>query len=107
VRIADPIRLAWTPADTDDDKVFRIDKGLAKRSVQVSLSAGATLEYSIQYTCSPEEDLEAATVVWTDSAVTGEAGNVVLTQDFPATGIKIDITAYTDGTVTVDILQTG
>lgn len=72
------------------------------------VAAGATLTYSVEYTF---DDVQAsgynpATGVW--NSVTGMGAQTADTTgslSFPVTGVRLNVTAWTAGSVTLTVLQ--
>lgn len=79
-------------------------------SFSVQLAPGSTLTYSVQHTF---DDVFAPTfspdtATWFDNDViaaktANEDGNYA----FPVTAIRLNITAFTSGTATITVIQTG
>ena len=73
-----------------------------------SLTAGATLTYSIQHTF---DDVYApgynpATGTWFDhTTLTARTTNSTSSYDAPVVAVRVNVTAYTSGTLTVVFLQ--
>lgn len=78
--------------------------------IGVAVSAGATLTYSVQHTF---DDVNAAgfdpsTAVWYTNSALG-AKNTTLDGNyaFPVTAVRLNVTAYTSGSVTMTLVQAG
>ena len=78
--------------------------------VAVALSAGATLTYTVQHTVDDvfAPGFNPATATWyphaTLAAKTASSdGNYVI----PVTGIRLNVTAYTNGSATMTLVQAG
>ena len=75
-----------------------------------ALSAGASLTYKVQYTY---DDVQAAafnpnTATWFDHATlaaktASSDGNITV----PVSALRLNVTAYTSGTVTMTVIQAG
>ena len=71
------------------------------------ISAGAVLTYKVQHTF---DDIlnPAVTPTWFDhSSVTGQTANKDGNYAFPVTAVRLTVTAYTSGNVTLTLLQQG
>ena len=75
-----------------------------------ALSAGASLTYKVQYTYDDVFDnaFNPSTATWYDHATlaaktTSSDGNIIV----PVTAVRLNVTAYTSGTVTMTVLQSG
>ena len=76
----------------------------------VAVSSGASLTYTVQHTFDDVQspDFDPATATWfphaTLAAKTASAdGNYA----YPITGIRLNVTAYTSGSVTLTVIQSG
>jgi hypothetical protein len=105
-----PIRVAVSSATTS--AVIPLDQYISpfNVSVGVTLSAGANLTYKVQYTF---DDVFAAafnpsTATWFDHAtITGKTASFDGNFAFPVTGIRLNVTPYTSGTATMNVVQAG
>lgn len=71
------------------------------------ISAGAVLTYKIQHTFDPIFSPDyTGTATWFDhSTVTGKTANQDGNYAFPIMAMRLNVTAYTSGNVTVTVLQ--
>ena len=105
-----PIRVAVSSATTS--QVVPLDQYISPENVTiaVTLSAGANLTYKVQYTF---DDVFApafspATATWFDHAtITGKTASFDGNFAFPVTGVRLNVTPYTSGTATMNVLQAG
>ena len=105
-----PIRVAVSSATTS--QVVPLDQYISPENVSVAvvLSAGASLTYKVQYTF---DDVFAAnfspsTAAWFDHAtLVGKTASADGNFAFPVTGIRLNVTPYTSGTATMNVLQAG
>lgn len=78
--------------------------------IGVAVSAGATLTYSVQHTF---DDVNAAgfdpsTAVWyTNSALGAKQTTLDGNYAFPVTAVRLNVTSYTSGSVTMTLVQAG
>lgn len=79
-------------------------------SLGCGLSAGASLTYKVQYTYDNVQDpaFSPATATWYDHATlvaktTTSDGNIA----FPVTAVRLNVTLWTSGTVTLAVIQAG
>jgi hypothetical protein len=108
--MARPIRVTVGSATTSN--VIPLDNYSPTFNIGIgcALSAGASLTYKLQYTY---DDVQAAafspaTAVWFDHATlvsktTSSDGNIVV----PVTAVRLNVTPYTSGTVTMTVIQAG
>ena len=79
-------------------------------SIGVSLSGGSTLTYSVQHTF---DDVQApgfdpTTATWfTNSGLSAKTTSLDGNYAFPVTAIRLNVTAYTSGTATMTVIQSG
>lgn len=76
----------------------------------VTLSAGATLTYKVQHTFDDvfASGFDPSTAAWFDHAtVTGKTASTDGNYAFPVSAIRLNVTAYTGGTATMNVLQAG
>ncbi len=78
-----------------------------KVALGVVLSAGATLTYSVEHTFDDIQDSSVTPTWFTNdglSALTVSAdGNIA----FPVKACRLNVTAFTDGTATLTVIQSG
>lgn len=82
----------------------------ANISISVTLSAGASLTYTVEHTFDDvfANTFNPATATWFPNAtVAGETANQDGNYAFPVTAIRLNVTAYTSGSATLTIIQTG
>lgn len=76
-------------------------------AIAVILTSGATLTYAAQHTLDDVQDSSSALNWLTNDGLTGKTasddGNVA----FPVRGVRLIITAFTDGTATATFIQSG
>ena len=109
--MAQPIRVTLGSATTSN--VIPLDNYRTPFNVGIGcvLSAGASLTYKVQYTY---DDVQASTfspstATWFDHATLAPAktttsdGNIIV----PVTAIRLNVTAWTSGTVTMTVIQAG
>ena len=105
-----PIRV--TVGAQDVSKVIPLDtyQDPFNVSIGVSLSGGATLTYSVQHTF---DDVQAAgfdptTATWfSNSGLSAKTTSLDGNYAFPVTAIRLNVTAYTSGTATMTVIQSG
>lgn len=79
-------------------------------SIGVTLSAGATLTYKVQHTFDDvfAAGFDPATATWFDHAsLTAKTASADGNYAFPVSAIRLNVTAYTSGTATMNVLQAG
>ena len=108
--MARPIRVTVGSATTSG--VIPLDNYRTPFNVGIgcALSAGASLTYKVEYTY---DDVQAstfnpATATWFDHATlaaktTSADGNIVV----PVSAVRLNVTAYTAGSVTMTLIQAG
>lgn len=76
---------------------------------QVSMAAvvNGTLTYDIEHTLDNVLDNTITPTAFKNSTMVGQAGNKDGNYAFPVSAIRINVTAYTSGSVTLTILQSG
>lgn len=78
--------------------------------VGVVVAAGSTLTYSVQHTFDDvwDPDFDASTATWfTNSALGSKQTTLDGNYAFPVTAIRLNVTAYTSGSVTMTAVQAG
>lgn len=71
------------------------------------ISGGATLTYKVQHTF---DDIwnSAVTPTWFDNAsITGKTTSFDGNYAYPVTAVRLTVTAYTSGSVTMTVIQSG
>jgi archaellum component FlaF (FlaF/FlaG flagellin family) len=105
-----PIRVSVSSATTS--QVIPLDQYISpfNVSIGVALSAGASLTYKIQHTFDDvfSTSFNPATATWFDHATlvsktASSDGNYA----FPVSAIRINVTPYTSGTATLNVMQAG
>lgn len=108
--MARPVRVTVGSATTSN--VIPLDNYRTPFNVGIgcALSAGASLTYKVQYTYDDVQDpaFNAATATWFDHATlaaktTSSDGNIVV----PVTALRLNVTLWTSGTVTMTVIQAG
>jgi len=105
-----PIRVSVGSATTSaaiplDQYISPFNVGLA-----VTLSAGAGLTYKVQYTFDDvfAPTFSPATATWFDHAtITGKTASFDGNFAFPVTACRLNVTPYTSGTATLNVIQAG
>ena len=85
-----------------------LDRNPFNTAAYVLLSAGATLTYSVEYTSTANPNTVGSPDVFTVpslEAIVDTQGNEPFIA--PCTGIRLNVTAYTDGTATLRVIQAG
>ncbi len=105
-----PIRVAVGSATTS--AVIPLDQYISpfNVSVGVTLTAGANLTYKVQYTFDDvfASTFNPSTATWFDHAtITGKTSSFDGNFAFPVTGIRLNVTPYTSGTATMNVVQAG
>ena len=105
-----PIRVTVGSATTS--AVIPLDQYISPFNVgvAVTLSAGAGLTYKVQYTLDDvfASTFSAATATWFDHAtITGKTASFDGNFSFPVSGIRLNVTPWTSGTATLNVLQAG
>jgi len=78
--------------------------------VGVKLSAGATLTYSVEHTFDDvfSESFNPSTATWyTNSGLGAKTASLDGNYAFPVTAVRLNVTAYTSGSATMTIIQSG
>lgn len=108
--MAQPVRVTVGSATTSN--VIPLDNYRTPFNIGIgcALSAGASLTYKVQYTYDDVQaaTFNAATATWFDHATlaaktTSADGNIVV----PVTAIRLNVTIYASGTVTMTVIQAG
>jgi len=108
--MARPIRVTVGSATTSG--VIPLDNYRTPFNVGIgcALSAGASLTYKVEYTYDDVQSatFNPATATWFDHATlaaktTSADGNIVV----PVSALRLNVTAYTSGTVTMTVIQAG
>lgn len=69
------------------------------------VSGGANLTYKVQHTFDNVLDA-SVTPTWFDhSSITGQTGNKDGNYAFPVTAVRLNVTAFTGGSVTMTVIQ--
>lgn len=79
-------------------------------SVGVALSAAASLTYKVQHTFDDvfSPTFSAATATWFDHAtLTAKTASSDGNYAYPVAAIRLNVTPYTSGTATINVLQAG
>ena len=105
-----PIRVAVSSATTSAP--IPLDQYISpfNVSIGVTLSAGASLTYKVQYTYDDvfSPTFSAATATWFDhSTITGKTASFDGNLSFPVAAIRLNVTPYTSGTATINVMQAG
>lgn len=105
-----PIRVSVGSATTS--AVIPLDQYISpfNVSVGVTLSAGASLTYKVQYTFDDvfSPTFNPSTATWFDHAtITGKTASFDGNFSMPVSGIRLNVTPYTSGTATMNVLQAG
>lgn len=107
-----PISVTVGSQDISSPIVINFEQANFKLGLYVSLTSGATLTYSIQHTAdspvdfSGEADYEANATWFNTTGLTGiidvsGEGNIVV----PVRAVRLNVTAFTDGSATLTVLQ--
>ena len=78
--------------------------------VAVTLSVGASLTYKVQHTFDDVflPTFDPATATWFDNAtITGKTASFDGNYSFPVSAIRLNVTPWTSGTATLNVLQAG
>lgn len=78
--------------------------------IGAALSAGATLTFSIQHTFDDvfAANFDPATAVWyADTSLANKSASTTGNYAYPVTAIRLNVTAYTSGSVTMTVIQAG
>ncbi len=105
-----PIRVAVGSATTSP--VIPLDQYISpfNVSVGVTLSAGASLTYKVQYTYDDvfASTFNPSTATWFDhSTLVGKTASADGNFTLPVSAIRLNVTPYTSGTATMNVLQAG
>jgi len=76
----------------------------------VNLSTGATLTYTVEHTFDDvfSPTFNPATAQWfPNSVVAAKTASLDGNYAFPVSAIRLNVTAYTDGSATLNVLQAG
>lgn len=105
-----PIRV--TVSSQAASKVIPLDQYISPFNVgfAVNLSAGATLTYTVQHTFDNvfAEGFDPAAAVWYNHAsLFDKTASADSNYAFPVSAIRLNVTAYTGGDATINVLQAG
>jgi len=78
--------------------------------LSVNLSSGATLTYTVQHTFDDvfSPTFDASTAKWFDhSSLAAKTASSDGNYAYPVSAIRLNVSAYTSGTATLNILQAG
>ena len=105
-----PIRVSVGSATVS--QVIPLDQYISPFNVGlgVALSAGASLTYKVQHTFDDvfASSFSPATATWFDHAtITGKTASSDGNYAFPVTAVRLNVTPWTSGTATLQILQAG
>ena len=78
--------------------------------IGINLSAGANLTYKVQHTFDDvfAATFNPATATWFDHAtLTGKTASSDGNYAYPVTAIRLNVTPWTSGTATINVLQSG
>jgi hypothetical protein len=105
-----PIRL--TVGSQTASQVIPLDQYISpfNVSIGVALSAGANLTYKIQHTFDNvfASTFDPATATWYDHAsLVSKTASADGNYAFPVSAIRLNVTVYTSGTATLNVLQAG
>lgn len=105
-----PIRVAVGSATTS--QAIPLDQYISpfNVSVAVTLSAGASLTYKVQHTFDDvfAANFDPATATWFDhSTLTAKTASADGNYAFPVSAIRLNVTPYTSGTATFNVMQAG
>jgi hypothetical protein len=98
--ISDPVRVNWRGGLSG----FQL-------SALVALSSGATLTYTVEHTGDDPANFDDITDYNTNATWYNTTGLVALTANdegniaFPVQAVRLNVTAYTDGSATLTVLQ--
>lgn len=79
-------------------------------SVAVTLAPASTLTYTVQHTYDDvfREGFDPATATWFNNAdLTGDIANGETNYVVPVTAIRLNVTAFTSGSATITVIQSG
>jgi len=105
-----PIRVAVGSATVSAPIPLNTNVDPFNVSIGVTLSAGASLTYKVQYTYDDVWDpaFNAATATWFDHAtITGKIASFDGNFTSPVVACRLNVTPYTSGTATMTVLQAG
>lgn len=105
-----PIRVTVSSATTS--QVIPLDQYISpfNASIGVTLSAGATLTYKVQYTFDDvfASAFSPATATWFDHAtLTAKTASSDGNFAYPVTACRLNVAPYTSGTATINVVQAG
>lgn len=105
-----PIRVTVNSATTS--AVIPLDQYISPFNVTVgvALSAGASLTYKVQYTLDDvfASTFNPATATWFDHAtLVAKTASADGNFSMPVSAIRLNVTPYTSGTATMNVLQAG
>ncbi len=105
-----PIRVTVGSATTS--AVVPLDQYISPFNVGLGivLSAGANLTYKVQHTFDDvfAPTFDPATATWFDNAtITGKTASFDGNYSFPVSAIRLNVTPWTSGTATLNVLQAG
>lgn len=95
-----------TVASATTSAPIPMDRCQGAFGVSFAVVMSGTLTYKVQHTL--DDILGGATATWFDhTTVTGKSANADGNYAYPVTAIRLNITAYTNGTATMTVLQGG
>lgn len=105
-----PIRKTLSSATSTTPVPMDLYRDPFNVSLAVSLPAGTSLTYTVEYTVDDvfSNTFDPATATWV--SVTGMAAQTTGTQGniaFPVTAIRLRVSAFTSGSATLTIIQAG
>ena len=78
-----------------------------KLALAVVLSAGASLTYSVQHTFDSVQDPSVTPTWFSTDGLTSLSANADGNISFPVIAVRLNVTAYTSGSATINIIQAG
>jgi len=111
--MARPVRQSYTTAGTGQTSpviLNNLNGSPFNVNIGVDLSAGATMTYTVEYTLDDvfSQTFSAASATWfSTTGLTALSADAAGGITVPVTAVRLNVTAWTSGTVAFTVIQTG
>ena len=105
-----PVRTALTAAGYSNLIPLDIDQSPFNVSVAVSLSAGASLTYTVEHTYDDiyAQGFDPSTAVWFSQAgLTSKTVKLDGNYNYPVRAVRLSVESHSGGTATMTVIQAG
>lgn len=105
-----PVRTALTAAGYSNLIPLDIDQSPFNVSVAVSLSAGASLTYTVEHTYDDiyAQGFDPSTAVWFSQAgLTSKTVKLDGNYNYPVRAVRLSVDSHSGGTATMTVIQAG